>query len=534
MGLTGTWAVQVDMLTRLHLRTRDVPPLPLADAPAPAAMPPPAALPTLRPPSTVTTPLLPSPPPGADAEAVLRSLFVPRVLVPRAVVRSPAPPPVLVHRQVLELPALSRDQLSRCNEALARVAAWQDQDGARDPAAQFVLPDDRGEHAGEEERAVRREAEAARKGTGLAAVGEEGHEREQEGGGNDHALYKGREEAAADAEEVAARRAERRADRRAARGAGVGAPSAGAVLRYFDSEEGLVALSGGMVVARPVRQRREEHVGQESVTVEDLEQIRRERRQSRRGGGRGRDGERPTARSGVQEGSSSLRRGGSFSSLASASERGRVPRLSRPSQGTGEAASAEPLPGAPAAQGMAAQASTDAFPGAAPGPDRPWMRSVVGGPRRAAPALPGYLTRVPAPPEVNLPHLSTEAGAFRMSRTAAGLALQSHGRFTKEFELTPDALHLGALEPGQRATATLRLANVAAEVARFTVERPPAPWQVVYRPGPLAVGIATPITVVFAAEEPGAFETDIVVRSESVVFRVPGEACMGCVKSWGA
>lgn len=299
-------------------------------------------------------------------------------------------------------------------------------------------------------------------------------------------------------------------------------PEPGSVLRYFDSEEGLVALSKGMIVERPVGQGRTHYPGQDSVTVEDLEAIRKERRQARK-----------SAATGVSVGGRSRGRAGYAASEKGAPSvhgsiaSGIAAHVVRSRQGSIQRESTR----APADELTAEGAESEAFPVGFGEPlprERPWEKSVTGGERRLVPELPDYMTRAVAEPVVNMRHLSVESEAFKMSRTAAGMNLQARGRFTKEFEVSPDAVDLGVLEIGQRATATLRITNIAAELARFHVERLAEPWHVVYRPGPLAVGMTTAVTVVFIASEPGVFTTSVNIRTESVVFRVPGERQRAC------
>lgn len=150
-----------------------------------------------------------------------------------------------------------------------------------------------------------------------------------------------------------------------------------------------------------------------------------------------------------------------------------------------------------------------------------WTRTVTGEPRSAPVPVPAYLGRSVAEPQINMQHLSIEAGAFKMSRTAAGQALQAHGRFTKEFQVSPDRLHLGQVVVGRAASAMLRVTNIAAEIARYNVEQLAAPWKVTWKPGPIAAGMTAPVTVSVVPTAPGPLSAEVSIRSESVVFRIP-------------
>jgi hypothetical protein len=82
-------------------------------------------------------------------------------------------------------------------------------------------------------------------------------------------------------------------------------------------------------------------------------------------------------------------------------------------------------------------------------------------------------------------------------------------------------------------TPNARITNVSTQVARFSVVRPSLPLRAIYKPGPLAAGMDTTLTIEFVAEKPGDFVDEIVIKSElntlvmTISAKVVGEVSEG-------
>lgn len=155
---------------------------------------------------------------------------------------------------------------------------------------------------------------------------------------------------------------------------------------------------------------------------------------------------------------------------------------------------------------------------------------VYGQPRVLPPPLPRQHRRDEADAALNEAYLRAEADAVRMGKTASASLIRHSGKALQQFTLTPGHLHLGTVPVGLVAHRTARLTNVSTGVARFSVVRPELPLRIIYKPGPLAAGMETLLTVEFVAEHLGDFVGEVVVKSELNVLTmtvsakvVPGE-----------
>lgn len=126
-----------------------------------------------------------------------------------------------------------------------------------------------------------------------------------------------------------------------------------------------------------------------------------------------------------------------------------------------------------------------------------------------------------APAASNDRHLAIEGAVFRESKTTSGQLMKSRGRSSKDFILQPSAIDFGTVYSGQVVHAAAKLRNVSAEIARFQVQRPEPPLSCIYKPGPVAAGMESLLTIEFSAHEVGEFTGEVVVRTETAVFSLP-------------
>ncbi|KAF5842976.1 hypothetical protein DUNSADRAFT_3569 [Dunaliella salina] len=150
-----------------------------------------------------------------------------------------------------------------------------------------------------------------------------------------------------------------------------------------------------------------------------------------------------------------------------------------------------------------------------PGP-RSHLYDVYGQPRAAPPPLPRTYKEEQADVALNTRHIAVEGDVLRApgSHTSSGSLLRASGKAGRQFALSPPHIHFGSVALGSVAHAHARLRNISTGPARFTVDRPSLPLRVIHKPGALAAGMETLLTVELVAETPGDFVGEIVVRSE--------------------
>lgn len=139
---------------------------------------------------------------------------------------------------------------------------------------------------------------------------------------------------------------------------------------------------------------------------------------------------------------------------------------------------------------------------------------VYGQPRTLQPALPAIYTQDEADVSLNTRYLEKEADALVMTKTSSTSLMRHQGKGLKQFTLTPAHLHFGSVPLGAVAHRTAKLLNTSTERARFSVVRPELPLRVIYKPGPLAAGMATMLTVELVAERVGDFVGEVQIKSE--------------------
>eukprot|EP00455_Lapot_gusevi_P053131 TRINITY_DN8223_c0_g1_i3.p1 TRINITY_DN8223_c0_g1~~TRINITY_DN8223_c0_g1_i3.p1 ORF type:complete len:705 (-),score=191.71 TRINITY_DN8223_c0_g1_i3:105-2219(-) len=101
------------------------------------------------------------------------------------------------------------------------------------------------------------------------------------------------------------------------------------------------------------------------------------------------------------------------------------------------------------------------------------------------------------------------------------------GVTTGQFRVQPEVCEFGSLRVGCTYRLAVQLTNVGAEKARFTIDSvPPAAMnvRVLYRPGPVAAGMAVRLEIELYAGELGDWRQDLVIRTERDTFRLPMSA----------
>eukprot|EP00891_Asterochloris_glomerata_P002861 jgi/Astpho2/2861/fgenesh1_pg.00050_%23_119_t len=123
---------------------------------------------------------------------------------------------------------------------------------------------------------------------------------------------------------------------------------------------------------------------------------------------------------------------------------------------------------------------------------------VYGNPRAVAPALPSAYMRQAAQMTVNDRWLDVNEDSMQLSRTSSATLVRLRGKGVSQFQLAPAHLHFGDVPLAEVARQAAVIKNVSTERARFTVLHPQdRALRVAYKPGPLAAGMETPITIEF-------------------------------------
>lgn len=145
---------------------------------------------------------------------------------------------------------------------------------------------------------------------------------------------------------------------------------------------------------------------------------------------------------------------------------------------------------------------------------------VYGQPRLRPPVLPPTYTQDEAAVIPNDRHIVAEGEVLRCTKTSSTSLLQIHGKVKKQFQVTPSHIHFGTVPQGAVVHRQVKLLNVSTERARFTAVRPPPPLRWIYNPGPLAAGMDRSLTVEFTAGGPGDFVGELEIRSELNVIHL--------------
>lgn len=118
--------------------------------------------------------------------------------------------------------------------------------------------------------------------------------------------------------------------------------------------------------------------------------------------------------------------------------------------------------------------------------------------RAVAPALPSAYMRQAAQMTVNDRWLDVNEDSMQLSRTSSATLVRLRGKGVSQFQLAPAHLHFGDVPLAEVARQAAVIKNVSTERARFTVLHPQdRALRVAYKPGPLAAGMETPITIEF-------------------------------------
>ncbi|KAG2498338.1 hypothetical protein HYH03_003597 [Edaphochlamys debaryana] len=458
------------------------------------------------------------PPPGAGMSSVQ---YLPRVMgyEPPAV-RQPAPLPVLLYRELLELPPLSQEAISNIREVLLNQTRTE-QTQERLYAASVPLPDTRPASVRQADADVLaailelRSKPPVNRAKSVAAEVRRRREASE-------AAAVAREQIAREREAALAMAAEKEKrpwpikvgpfDNTPKR------PEDGKSLNYFEAEEGLLALENDPIIREPINRRMlPPRLPPPAAT--------------------------PGAPSTYSPGVYVAPRPAPDADAAAAAAAAEYAALGAAMTGNQAGAAAANAAAATAAALTARTAATTAagrgkeqgvdytYPELAhsqilagknysPPSVKTHAYDVYGQPRTLPPPLPRQ-HRVPeADVALNEPYLRAEADAVRLGKTASTSLIRHAGKALKQFTLTPGHLHFGNVPYGAVTHRTARLTNVSAGAARFSVVRPELPLRVIYKPGPLAAGMETILTVEFVAETVGDFVGEVQVKSELNVLTI--------------
>lgn len=505
----------VEGSTEFHLLSKsfvqassELEPLPIMSTAKSAIPPPPVAVPALHTPSRVVFP----------ARAIPGTFHLPRAIagVVRPVARRRHP--VVVHRSILEQPPLREEDAAKIRTSLALFREFEEAQ-TRGPE-QFIIPDRRS--AAEIKRQRDAVARLLEERTNIlnAACDDQVQ-------GDDRRAREAKDQAARDA-------AQAEADRRA--GLKTWAPwpprvvpyadtpqlpVTGSTLSYFQTKEGIEAAAGNPML-KSMRTAGSRKLPPPLKGEAAAAAQRRVRPDAAADG----DGEAFVDKAGVEAGL------GGLETIPHGNEPSMTDLDEEDSYGGGGGvafqendphAHIQPLgaSGKRRLPTLSATAAAAAAEDEAPPNLRSMKFGVTGAPRTTRPPLPEAMLNISAPSVPHARHLAVEGEVFRSTNTLSGQLLKAQGRVTKAFVLQPERLDFGRIVQGRRTHLVAKLKNVSAELSRFHVVRPPPPLSVIYKHGPVAAGVDTPLTVEIAPSEVGRVEVVLEVKTETAIFYLP-------------